>query len=411
MASSEEADVQAPEPTLDDYRTVVQPGTIDMLRRLSERVRGRSLLNVSASREIGGVAETLRGLVPLLDEVGVQSTWDTLEDEGGAAAAVTARVHNALQGSEERLGDDALDELRTFTRRQAASLDLGADVVLTHDALPAGLVEARPPEGHWVWRCHLDVSHPQRRAWSFLRQIVVKYDAAVFSLPAFAQRLPIPQFMIYPAIDPLSDKNRELSAREVDTTLERLGVPRDKPILLQVARFDRFKDPLGVIEAYRLVKRQHECRLVLVGGAESDDPEGVELSADVREAASDDPDLHVLDLPPTARLEVNALQRAATIVFQKSTREGFGLGVAEAMWKSKPVIAGFAGGLTAQVLYNVTGFTVNSVEGAAFRARQLLADPELCRRLGAAGREHVRENFVITRHLGDMLALMATLLG
>jgi len=262
-----------------------------------------------------------------------------------------------------------------------------------------------------VWRCHLDVSHPQRRAWSFLRQIVVKYDAAVFSLPAFAQRLPIPQFMIYPAIDPLSDKNRELSAREVDAILERLGVPRDKPILLQVARFDRFKDPLGVIEAYRLVKRQHDCRLVLVGGAESDDPEGMELSADVREAASDDPDLHVLDLPPAARLEVNALQRAATMVFQKSTREGFGLGVAEAMWKSKPVIAGFAGGLTAQVLYNVTGFTVNSVEGAAFRARQLLADPELCRRLGAAGREHVRENFVITRHLGDMLALMVTLLG
>jgi trehalose synthase len=411
VASSEEADVQAPEPTLDDYRTVVQPGTIDMLRRLSERVRGRSLLNVSASREVGGVAETLRGLVPLLDEVGVQSTWDTLEDENGAAAALTARIHNALQGSEERLADDALDELRAFTRRQAASLDLGADVVLTHDALPAGLVEARPPEGHWVWRCHLDVSHPQRRAWSFLRQIVVKYDAAVFSLPAFAQRLPIPQFMIYPAIDPLSDKNRELSAREVDATLERLGVPRDKPILLQVARFDRFKDPLGVIEAYRLVKRQHDCRLVLVGGAESDDPEGMELSADVREAASDDPDLHVLDLPPAARLEVNALQRAATMVFQKSTREGFGLGVAEAMWKSKPVIAGFAGGLTAQVLYNVTGFTVNSVEGAAFRARQLLADPELCRRLGAAGREHVRENFVITRHLGDMLALMVTLLG
>jgi len=411
VASSEEADVQAPEPTLDDYRTVVQPGTIDMLRRLSERVRGRSLLNVSASREVGGVAETLRGLVPLLDEVGVQSTWDTLEDENGAAAALTARIHNALQGSEERLADDALDELRAFTRRQAASLDLGADVVLTHDALPAGLVEARPPEGHWVWRCHLDVSHPQRRAWSFLRQIVVKYDAAVFSLPAFAQRLPIPQFMIYPAIDPLSDKNRELSAREVDAILERLGVPRDKPILLQVARFDRFKDPLGVIEAYRLVKRQHDCRLVLVGGAESDDPEGMELSADVREAASDDPDLHVLDLPPAARLEVNALQRAATMVFQKSTREGFGLGVAEAMWKSKPVIAGFAGGLTAQVLYNVTGFTVNSVEGAAFRARQLLADPELCRRLGAAGREHVRENFVITRHLGDMLALMVTLLG
>jgi trehalose synthase len=411
VASSEERDLEAIEPTLDDYRTVVRPGTIDMLRRLSERVRGRSLLNVSASREVGGVAETLRGLVPLLEEVGVQSTWDTLGDADGGAGALAARLHNGLQGSEERLPDELFEELRAFTRRQAAGFDLGADIVVTHDALAAGLVEARPPEGVWVWRCQLDVSLPQRRAWSFLRQTVVKYDAAVFSLPAFAQRLPIRQFIIYPAIDPLSDKNRDLTTREIDSILDRLGVPRDKPILLQVARFDRFKDPIGVIEAYRLVKRQHECRLVLVGGAESDDPEGVELSEDVREAASHDPDLHVLDLPPSARVEVNALQRAATIVFQKSTREGFGLGVAEAMWKSKPVIAGFAGGLTAQVIYNVTGFTVNSVEGAAFRARQLLADPELGRRLGAAGREHVRENFVITRHLGDLLALMATLLS
>jgi trehalose synthase len=282
---------------------------------------------------------------------------------------------------------------------------------MTHDALPAGLVEARPQEGVWVWRCHLDVSHPQRRAWTFLRQFVVKYDAAVFSLPAFAQRLPIPQFMNYPAIDPLGDKNRDMSAAEVDAQLARLGVPRDKPILLQVGRFDRFKDPLGVIEAYRLVKKQHECRLVLVGGAESDDPEGVELSADVREAASHDVDLHVLELHASQRLEVNALQRAATIVFQKSTKEGFGLGVAEAMWKSKPVIGGFAGGITAQIVYGVTGYTVNSAEGAAFRARQLLADPGLRERIGAAAREHVRQNFLITRHLGDVLALMAVTLA
>jgi trehalose synthase len=263
----------------------------------------------------------------------------------------------------------------------------------------------------WVWRCHLDVSHPQRRAWTFLRQFVVKYDAAVFSLPAFAQRLPIPQFMIYPAIDPLGDKNRDLSDGEIDRIVVQLGVPRDKPILLQVGRFDRFKDPLGVIEAYRLVKRQHDCRLVLVGGAESDDPEGVELSADVREAASGDPDLLCLELRPDQRVEVNALQRAATIVLQKSTREGFGLGVAEAMWKSKPVIGGFAGGITAQIIYGLTGYTVNSVEGAAFRARQLLADAELRTRIGAAAREHVREHFLLTRHLGDVLALMAALTG
>ena len=396
------------EPTLDDYRPLAPAGTIDFLRRLSERVRRRRLLNVSASREIGGVAEILRGLVPLLEEVGVESAWETLDGDG-AAATIGARLHHALQGGEERVPDELFAEFRAFTRARAAAVDATADMVVTHDALAAGLVEARPQEGVWVWRCHLDVSHPQRRAWTFLRQYVIKYDAAVFSLPAFAQRLPIPQFMIYPAIDPLGDKNRELPEREIDAILQRLGVPRDKPILLQVGRFDRFKDPLGVIEAYRLVKRQHDCRLVLVGGAESDEPEGVELSGEVHEAASRDADLHVLQLRPSQRVEVNALQRAATIVLQKSTREGFGLGVAEAMWKSKPVIGGFAGGITAQVVYGVTGFTVNSVEGAAFRARQLLADPGLRERIGAAGREHVRQHFLLTRHLGDMLALMATL--
>jgi trehalose synthase len=399
----------APQPTLEDYRQIVPPGTIDFLRRLSGRVRGKRLVNVSESREVGGVAEILRNLVPLLEELGVEAGWETL-DSGNTPAPLAARLHHALQGGEDRLPDEVFEEFRAFTRSRGALLEIAADMVVTHDALPAGLVEARPQEGAWVWRCHLDVSHPQRRVWTFLRQYVVKYDATVFSLPAFAQRLPIPQFLMYPAIDPLSDKSRELPWREVDEICARLGVPRDKPILLQVGRFDRFKDPLGVIEAYRLVKRQHDCRLVLVGSAESDDPEGVGLSVEVQEAASRDSDLHVLELGPGSALEVNALQRAATIVFQKSTREGFGLGVAEAMWKSKPVIGGFAGGITSQVVYGVTGYTVNSVEGAAFRARQLLADPALREQLGSAAREHVRQNFLITRHLGDILALMATLL-
>jgi trehalose synthase len=394
-------------PTLDDYRPFVPAGAVEFLRRLSDRVRGRHLLDLSASRSVGGVAEILRGLVPLLEELGVETTWVTIDEEG-AVAPLATRIHHALQGGEERIPDELLDEFRDFTRGRLGAVDVAADVVVAHDALPAGLVEASSQEGAWVWRCHLDASRPQRRAWTFLRQYVIKYDAAVFSLPAFAQRLPIPQFMISPAIDPLSDKNRELMPTEVDAILDRLGVPRDKPILLQVGRFDRFKDPLGVIEAYRLVKRRHDCRLVLVGSAESDDPEGIELTAEVREAASRDPDLLVFELGAGQGLEVNALQRAATLVLQKSTREGFGLGVAEAMWKSKPVIGGFAGGITAQVVYGVTGYTVNSIEGAAFRARQLLADPTLRVRLGTAAREHVRRNFLLTRHLGDVLALMAT---
>jgi trehalose synthase len=238
---------------------------------------------------------------------------------------------------------------------------------------------------------------------------VVRYDAAVFSLPKFAQRLRIPQFLIYPSIDPLSDKNRELTAEEVNRLLQGLGVPWDKPILLQVSRFDRFKDPVGVIEAYRLIKKSHDCRLVLAGGTAADDPEGAAVLAEVREAAGNDPDVHILLLPPTAHLEINALQRAATIVIQKSTREGFGLTVAEAMWKGKPVIGGATGGITVQVIPGETGYTVSSPEGAAFYAKRLLNEPDRLAVMGRQAKEYVRHRFLITRHLQEYLAVIIQL--
>jgi trehalose synthase len=235
---------------------------------------------------------------------------------------------------------------------------------------------------------------------------VVRYDAAIFSVTGFAQRLPIPKFLIYPSIDPLSIKNREMSRVEVNNMMDRLGIPRDKPILLQVARFDRFKDPVGTIAAYRMVKKQFDCRLILAGGGVSNDPEGEAVLADVKTAAGPDPDIHVLQLPPEADSEINALQRAATIVLQKSIKEGFGLAVSEAMWKGKPVVGGTAGGIADQIIDGVTGYTVHSIEGAAFRVRHLLNNPGLIHRMGGAAREHVRRNFLITRHLSDYLTLL-----
>ena len=395
-------------PLLEEYSEIAPSGTVDFLRRLSERVRGRRCVHVSATRAGGGVAEILHRLVPLLEDVGVRAFWEVLPPDEGFATAAKA-LHNALQGGDKKLDEDLLEIYRAGTRRAARELLINGDMVIIHDPHPAALVDVRPAEGVWVWRCHADVSQPQRRAWAFLRQFIVKYDAAIYSLPRFSQRLPIPQFLIYPSIDPLSDKNRELSEDEVGRILDRLGVPQDKPMLLQVSRFNRFKDPLGVIEAYRIVKKRDDCRLVLVGGGDTDDPEGEAVSAEVHEAASHDPDIHVIELPPEARVEVNALQRAATVVLQKSTREGFGLTVAEAMWKRKPVVGGFAGGITTQIVYDVTGYTVNSVEGAAFRVRQLLADPALRETIGRDAREFVRHNFLITRQLGDVLTLMALL--
>lgn len=395
---------------LDDYRSVVPGGTIDLLRRLADRVRGRSLLHVNSTRVGGGVAEMLQRYVPLFEELGIPVRWEVLAGSD-AFFQVTKSFHNALQGTEQVFTDEMLRTYVETNEVNARRLAPDADVIMIHDPQPAAMIEFVPKRGTWIWRCHIDVSHPQRRAWSFLRRYVVQYDGAIFSLPKFAQRLPIPQYLMYPSIDPLAEKNRPLPPDEVAAVLDRLGVPRDKPILLQVSRFDRFKDPVGVINAYRIVKKYDDCRLILAGGGAADDPEGAQVLAEVQDAASGDPDIHVLVLPPTAHHEINALQHAAAIIIQKSTKEGFGLTVAEGMWKGKPVIGGFAGGITVQIIYGVTGYTVNSVEGCAFRIRHLLNNPELARRMGENAREYVRENFLITRDLAEHLALMAAVLG
>ncbi len=393
---------------LDDYREVVPKGTIDFLNCLAEQVKGRKILHINSTKLGGGVAEMLNSHIPLLQDLGVDAQWQNISGNE-TFFNVTKSFHNALQGQDQHLSQQMLQAYLETIRDNTRRLSFDADYVVIHDPQPAALIESRPAQGKWVWRCHIDISRPQWKVWSFLKQFVVKYDAAIFSLPRFAQRLPIPQFLIFPSIDPLSDKNRDLSPKEQSQILSRLNIPTDKPILLQVSRFDRFKDPLGVIQAYRLVKKHHDLQLVLAGGGATDDPEGETVLSEVREAARDDPDIHILLLPPDANLEINALQRAATIVLQKSLREGFGLTVAEAMWKGKPVIGGSAGGITVQLVYGVTGFTVNSVEGAAFRIHHLLDNPEVMTKIGENGKEYVRQNFLITRHIGDWLALMSHL--
>ena len=389
---------------IDDYRRVAPPGAIDMLLRLAERVRGRRLLHVSGGRFGGGPAEILHTLVPMMADLGVDAAWEiTGGDPGFYATAAALRA--ALDGAERVLTDEALDHYVEMNRVNAKKIALDADLVLVHDVLPATLVEHRGAQGRWVWRCHFDSSRAQRRAWTFLRPYVNQFDAAVFSLPKFGRRLGIPKYVIAPSIDPLSEKNRDLTAREVTTFLRGLGITQDRPILLQVAPFTAAEDPLGVVNAYRLVRKHYHVRLVLAGTGDAD-RESRETLAELREAASHDPDITVLELPPDAHVQINALQRAATIVLQKSVHEGFGLGAAEAMWKGKPVVGGVAGGLTQQIVYDVTGYTVHSVEGAAFRLRHLLNNPELIARMGAAGREHVRRSFLVTRHLTDYMALL-----
>ena len=389
---------------VEDYRRVAPPGVVDIILTLADRMRGKRLLHLSGGRFGSGAAEILQTLVPMMMDLGIDAAW---EITGGDPAfyATAAALQAALRGAERVVTEDALDHFVEMNRVNAKKLGLEADLVLVHDVQPITLIEQHAAAGRWVWRCHFDCSGPQRRSWSFVRPFVNKYDAAVFSLPAFARRLGIPKYVIYPSIDPLSDKNRELSVREIASTLHGLGVAQDKPLLLQVGAFNAADDPLGVVNAYRLVKKHYDVRLVLAG-APGDAPESGAVLAELREAAHRDPDVVVLELPPDAHVQINALQRAATIVLQKSVRESFGLGAAEAMWKGKPVIGGFAGGLAHQIVYDVTGYTVHSVEGAAFRLRHLLNNRELIARMGAAGREHVRRSFLITRHLVDDMALL-----
>jgi trehalose synthase len=387
---------------LDEYRRVAIPGAIDFIRRLAEQVSRRRFLHVTGGRLGGGASETLRAAVPILSELGIDARWEVT---GGDSSyyATTRSLQAALEGTERVLSDEGLARWVDMNGLNAKKLDLDADLTIVHDSQPASLVSARTGS-RWVWRCHFDCSSAQAGPWAFFRRFADQYDAAVFALPGFAGRLGIPMYVVPPSIDPLSERNGDLAPREVSDILTALGVARDKPLLVQVARFARVHDPLGVVNAYRLVKKHHDVRLVLAGTADGE-PERLELLSHLQEVAHEDPDVVVLELPPEAHRQVNALQRAATIVLQKSVRAEFALGAAEAMWKGKPVVGGYAGGLAQQIITNVTGYTVHSVEGAAFRIRHLLNNPELIPRMGAAGREHIRRSFLITRELVDELAL------
>jgi trehalose synthase len=390
---------------LDDYEPFVGRGTIDELRLLGARLRDRTIVTVNSTAVGGGVAEILNRMVPLAREVGVNIRWEVMKG-GEDFFSLTKRLHNALHGKPDRLSAHDEEVYRETTQHNLADLDLDADVIFIHDPQPAGLIAARRPErGRWVWRCHIDLSAPAPEVWSFLARAVSQYDAAVFSAPQFGRDLRMPQVMIAPSIDPLSDKNCELSADEIDRITQALRVPRDKPIITQISRFDHLKDPVGVIDAFRLVRCYNDCRLILAGGSASDDPEGAEVLKQVHERANGDPDIHVLELPPTANREINALQRASTIILQKSLKEGFGLTVSEALWKGKPVIAGAVGGIPLQIKHRYSGILTHTVEGTAFWIKQLLNAPEYARRLGENGREHVRTNFLLTRHLRDYLLL------
>lgn len=396
---------------LDDYNAVLGEAEVAELRTLAAALQGRTVQMVNSTAVGGGVAEILVRLVPILQELGMAIRWDVITG-GNDFYEVTKAFHNALHGGPYNMPPASFEVFLAYNEQNLTRLQMEGEFTIIHDPQPVALIKARRNHsGHWIWRCHIDLSRPNPTVWQFLEPWVNCYDGAIFSSPEFSRQLPAPQYLFYPCIDPLAEKNRELEPELVRGILERFNIDPDRPILTQVSRFDRLKDPVGVVRAYRIVKGYIDCQLVLAGGGASDDPEGAAVLAEVNEAAATDTDIHVLDLPPWSNTEINALQRGSTIIIQKSLREGFGLTVTEGLWKKKPVVASAVGGIPTQVIHKHTGLLAHSVEGTAYQIRYLLSNPAIAARLGEQGHEHVREHFLITSNAKRYLTLFRNLLA
>jgi trehalose synthase len=394
---------------VEGYREVVGDGPMQVLEALARRLRGHRITMVNSTSTGGGVAEILHRLVRLLNELGVPTSWEVMPGDM-RFYGITKTIHNTLHGAPGSLTREDQEWFRDAQHRAASALALDGDLVLIHDPQPVGLAALRRRPGqHWVWRCHIDLSRAQAATWDFLAPEVGRYDAAVFSHRTFVPRLDIPAWLVPPSIDPYSDKNRDLSDDEIRELLEPFDLPVRRPWVTQISRFDRLKDPIGVIDAFLMSRRHDESHLILAGGGADDDPEGAEVLAEVNARAAGRRDISVLLLPSDAHLVVNALQRRSTVVLQKSLREGFALTVSEGLWKQRAVIASAVGGIPLQVLHERTGLLVRSNEGAALQISRLLRNPDLRRRLGRDGREHVRHHFLHPREARDYLAVFARL--
>ena len=391
---------------IEEYIPIVGQPIIDDLRLLAEKLKGKVIQQVNSTAVGGGVAEILSRMVPLLKELGIDTRWDVIKG-GEQFFEVTKKIHNALHGRPEEITQQDFDIFMETSQKNIEALDIYGDIVFVHDPQPIALIKKRSGN-KWIWRCHIDVSNPNQRVWGFLENFMTNYDSAVFSSPGFSQRLPIRQFLISPSIDPLSDKNRELPQEIIDSVLRKYNIKKDKPIITQISRFDRLKDPVGVIEAYKQVKKYFDCQLILAGGSAADDPESGQVLEEVKTRSGHDKDIHILLLPQDD-IVVNALQRASDVIVQKSLKEGFGLTVAEALWKTKPVVASNVGGIPLQIKHKYSGLLCHSIDGASFAIKQFLANPGYAKKLGENGREHIRNNFLIMRHIREYMLLFLSL--
>jgi len=394
---------------LKEYVPIIGQDRVDELFLLAKKLEGKSVQNINSTAVGGGVAEILTRMMPHLKQLGIAARWDVMKGNE-RFFVITKNIHNALHGVPIDIPKGDLEYFLEVNRTNAAEMDLRSDVVFVHDPQPIALIEKRREIGnHWAWRGHVDFSSPYPPVWDFLTEYIRQYDAAVFSAPSFSRELNIPQVLISPSIDPLAEKNKDLPDEKIREVFDWFGIDRSRPVVTQVSRFDYLKDPVGVIRAYKMAKRYVDMQLVLAGGGATDDPEGPKIMEDVRREAENDKDIFVLFLSPASDIEINALQRGSTIILQKSLKEGFGLTVSEALWKGKPVIASSVGGIPLQIAHKYSGILTQTIEGTAHWIKQLINEPAFARRLGENGHEHIKSNFLITRHIKDYLLLFLSL--
>jgi len=399
--------------SLDNYAEIVGEEEICEIRTLAEKLDGKSVVHVNSTSFGGGVAEILHRLVPLMCDIGLKAQWKVIRGSD-EFFNVTKAFHNGLQGMNISLTEQMKKTYLEYNKMNAHELNLNHEYVVVHDNQPAAIISHHPSRaGKWIWRCHIDLSHPNKEFTNFITPFLLQYDSLIFTMEQFVQEpLKVKKVaLITPTIDPLSTKNKPLSQNLILSTLNKYDVDDEKPIITQVARFDPWKDPLGVIDVYRRVKRKiRGVQLLLIASMAKDDPEGWTYYEKTARHAAEDYNIHLLtDLKGVGDIEVNAFQRASDVVLQKSIREGFGLSVTEALWKEVPVIGGNVGGIPLQILHGKTGFLVNSIEDAAEKTLWLLKHPAEAKKMGKQGREHILRNFLITRHLKDYLNLFSSL--
>ena len=386
---------------VEDYEQFVGAKTIERIRDKASLLQDLHVVNVNSTYYGGGVSQLLSSSTLLMNSLGIKTGWRAIHGPPDFFS-VTKKIHNALQGGKINLTDRKMQLYEQVVYENAIRNHLDHDVVIIHDPQPLPMINHYRKDCPWIWRCHVDLSHPNRKLWNYLRPFIEKYDAVILSSKDYRQELKTPQLFFMPAIDPFSITNRELTQEEIDERLNYHNIPTDLPLVVQISRFDRWKDPEGVIKAFKLAKKEVNCTLVLLGNVATDDPEGTE----VYQSLLDSQEERIIILSRQDGALVNALQRRAAVVLQKSIREGFGLTVAEAMWKGTPVIGGNVGGIRYQIEDGVNGFLVSSIEEAAERIVQLIKNKELCEQLGQKAKETVRQKFLLTRYLEQYLDLL-----